>query len=121
MRRQVAGWTPRFLQNPLIGHVYSPDTQAVASRPRRAGCGEVTNCDGAQFAAMRTYRPSPASYRVLRQQGTERAGSSPLSCLTCAKLRCGGHLGHVFPDRPRPTGLRHCMNGATLKFEPQKP
>lgn len=117
-------------------------------------------------------RLTPMQYYVLREHGTERAGTSELNaekrngvfnCVGCdtplfksgtkyesgtgwpsffapiegavtehedrgwfmrrTEIRCancGGHLGHVFTDGPRPTGLRYCINGVAMGFSPEE-
>ena len=61
----------------------------------------------------------PSFWQVLPHAVVKRSDRSLMIERTevlCA--RCGGHLGHVFDDGPKPTGLRYCMNGLALKFVP---
>jgi peptide-methionine (R)-S-oxide reductase len=61
----------------------------------------------------------PSFYRPLPRAIITHADHSLLMERTEVLCRrCGGHLGHVFEDGPKPTGLRYCMNGLALRFQP---
>lgn len=83
-----------------------------------AGCGEELFSSDTKFESG-TGWPSfyaPAGDSV--ETTEDRSHFMVRTEVHCKK--CGGHLGHVFPDGPRPTGQRYCINGASLAFDPKE-
>lgn len=84
---------------------------------RCSGCGQPLFSSDTKFESDTGW----PSFTAPLEQAVETTTDSSLfmerTQVHCA--RCGGHLGHVFPDGPRPTGLRYCINGIALGFEPE--
>jgi peptide-methionine (R)-S-oxide reductase len=92
--------------------------------PKEPGIFRCVCCDAPLFDAATKYESGtgwPSFYAPISDDAViERADNSWFSRRTevlCAN--CDAHLGHVFPDGPKPTGLRYCMNGVAMRFEPK--
>ncbi len=81
-----------------------------------AGCGQPLFTSDAKYESGSGW---PSFYAAI--EGAIGTSEDPRLGMRRVEIhcsRCGGHLGHVFPDGPRPTGARYCTNGAALRFNP---
>jgi len=100
-----------------------PGTSALNAEKRK-GLYSCAGCDLPLFSSDTKYESGtgwPSFYDVLPNAvGTQTDRSLLMSRTEVHCRRCGGHLGYVFKDGPKPTGLRYCVNGVALKFSPDK-
>jgi peptide-methionine (R)-S-oxide reductase len=120
-RRELAPASYQVLRK----HGTEPAGSSPLNAEKRSGTFRCAGCGQPLFASDAKYESGsgwPSFYRPMPGAVDTSEDSSHFMRRTevhCS--RCGGHLGHVFPDGPQPTGERYCMNGVALKFEPNKP
>ena len=104
------------------------DTERAGTSPlnaeKRQGTFKCAGCGQPLFASDTKFESGtgwPSFYEPINSDAIEEQVDRTL-WMTRTEVhcsRCGGHQGHVFPDGPKPTGLRYCINGVALEFEPE--
>jgi peptide-methionine (R)-S-oxide reductase len=106
----------------LREHGTEPPGASPLDREKRDGTFACAGCGQQLFSSETKFESGtgwPSFWAPLERAvgtTTDRTFGMTRSEIHCA--RCGGHLGHVFPDGPPPSGLRYCMNGAAMQFRP---
>ena len=117
-RRQL---TPERYQV-LRQHATERPGSCALLREKRAGTFTCAGCGHPLFVANRKFESGtgwPSFFAPLEGAiGTTVDRSFGMARTEVHCRRCGGHLGHVFEDGPPPTGLRYCINGLALAFDP---
>src|SRR4051794_32635142 len=109
----------------LRKHGTEPPGSSPLNHEKRSGTFKCAACGQELFSSDAKYESGsgwPSFVKPLNDEAVattvDRSMLMTRTEVHCA--RCQGHLGHVFPDGPQPTGLRYCMNGVALDFEPGK-